>query len=358
MSDNIISIDTSLIDAKENNRRDFSHVPKLAESIAEQGQHAPVIVRRQENGRYLLVAGESRTRACKLLGIQVKAIVRDDLDDRGAFMITLSENDTRQQTNDLEKASGYARALEEFGYSVEELARELGKRVDYIQRRLDLLQLDDNIQQLVASGNLGIVYASHMVGLNSAYQQKAIQILLRNESPRPAWFAEVCGELMQAQAQTSLFGLFGDEQDQGKLTSLLDDIETRHAPPPDPHDYEPAFNPADMLGSIKAEYAKWLKAADQWDRYGNTRKAKAAAALVKMLSGLRQALDTQYDATEEEAERIYRLLARRDSMTTKEVLQYGNMTSDEAAPILDQLVSSGRITRRRSGRGYRYAVAQ
>src|SRR5689334_6869651 len=68
---------------------------ELAASIAQDGVIEPVIVRPHptEAGRYLLVAGERRTRAARAAGLaEIPALIRDDLDDTTAYLLTVQEN--------------------------------------------------------------------------------------------------------------------------------------------------------------------------------------------------------------------------------------------------------------------------
>jgi ParB/RepB/Spo0J family partition protein len=354
----IVELDTSLIVAEQNNREDFSHVPGLAESIRTRGQDQPITVVHKADGRYLLIAGESRTRACAMLGIKVKAIVREDLTPAGGYMLTLVENDGRQETNDLEKAKGYQRAIAEHGYTVDEIAKHTGKKVDYVQRRLNLLRLREDIQKLVKDGQLGIAYANLMIDLDANRQLIAMRQLRDNPSPTVKWFALVCGELLQQQQQQGLFGWgYGDNE-----TAVSPPAAPKM--PADPAGYKPSFNPGDMRGSILAEMEKWRAAGEEWARYGKGNKVELCQNIVAMAGAFLSSLPavSSPPAGDNEAERVLSVIRDRGKggdVTTRTIYHFANFDrKEEIRPVLERMERDGRIVSRISGRGERWAIVQ
>lgn len=371
----VISINPSLIDAKINNR-DFStaenmrHVQDVAQSIREIGQGQPITVKTLHNGRYQLVAGETRTRACALLGIDVQAIVQDgrSLEDEHVHM--LAENDGRKNTNDIEKAKGYKYHLDKFGITVEQLAKKLGKRVDFIQKRVELLTLRDDIQKFIQDGQLTINYAVHMVGLDANRQLIAMRHLRDNASPTPKWFQAVCQELLAQQSQQSLFfGLFGANEDAAVP------MVVKTTMPLDPAGYAP------MLTSRTAvidEIAKWGKAAEDWRKYGKPDKASSCSAIVATLtavlpmlpSGNADSVTSGTAAVTQGNERSYgkiagqqspedkviSLLLEKGELTTAELMRGVNVPAIKLSEILDRHERDGRVAARRAGRGTRWAM--
>jgi len=361
----IIEIDTSLIDAVQNNRLDFSHVPGLAESIRERGQDAPITVVATPDGRYRLIAGESRTRACALLGIPVKAIVRDDLTAADGYMLTLVENDARKQTNDMEKAIGYKRAIDEHGYTVEDIAKHIGKKgqigVRFVSDRLSLLGLRDELQKLVQDGQLTIGYAIHMTELDSNRQLIAMRHLRENPSPTTKWFASVCGQLLAEQRQQGLFS-FGYSDNQ-----QVEETAVKTPTPANPIGYAPSLSSL-ARQPIVDEIKKWNDAAHGWMYYGNERRADACRTIVSTLENILSLLPAQESATFRQGGDIVseskgvatigRLLSQRGSMSVREIYQYSKLNKEETAVALETLVESGKATKARSGRGYRYEIAE
>jgi hypothetical protein len=86
-----IEIATIIVDGRI--RRDFSHVPALAESIKENGLIQPVVLTHDRK----LIAGESRIRACKSLGLShIRAVFRGVLDEAQLHILECEENNARK----------------------------------------------------------------------------------------------------------------------------------------------------------------------------------------------------------------------------------------------------------------------
>lgn len=142
---------------------DPAKLQELADSIESQGVLEPILVRPRprsgpgrppREGRYELVSGERRWRACKLAGLdQVPAIVRT-LDDRAVREIQLIENLQRDDLNPLEEARGYQELLDRDGYTVEQLAEKISRSVNYVYGVLKLNQLPDKAAKALGDGTL------------------------------------------------------------------------------------------------------------------------------------------------------------------------------------------------------------
>ena len=98
----------------------------LANSIQEQGLLQPITVRTAGDGQYELIAGQRRFLACRLLGsATISAIVRDDLDDTDATVVSLVENVHRADMNAIDKAKAYQGIYAKY-QSAERVAKETG----------------------------------------------------------------------------------------------------------------------------------------------------------------------------------------------------------------------------------------
>lgn len=98
----VVEIDPDMIDPNPfQNRRRFKNIDELAYKIKRDGQSQPIVVRKI-GSRYQIAAGERRCRACRLVGIPVKAIVRDLTNEEMDALCT-SENEDRENTSVVEK---------------------------------------------------------------------------------------------------------------------------------------------------------------------------------------------------------------------------------------------------------------
>lgn len=144
---------------------------ELKASMKRQGLIEPILVRPVAHGTYELVAGERRWRAAKALGLaEIPAIIKT-LSDQEALEYSLIENIQRENLNPLEEAQGYARLLDAFGYTQEEIAAAVGKDRVTVANLLRLLKLPEEIQQGVRDGVLTLGHAKALLSVESRATQ-------------------------------------------------------------------------------------------------------------------------------------------------------------------------------------------
>jgi len=265
----------------------------LAENMAEYGQHTPIIVRTRDDGRYDLIAGERRTRAAMTLGWEtITATIRDDMSADELLAVTLSENMCREQTNPIEDGQGFAK-LADLGWDYERIARAAGVSLAIVTTRIALLSLRDDIQGLVSTGQLSIGYARTLAAANLDVNRQLLALvrMRQNPAPTPTWFRDVVGELVEQQAQESMF-------DMGALivqsADELEMIEPQDELPPLPSTHKPPRPPKPKNGrgvprktAIKASIAYWQNAMSQWQGLG---KGVQVAECEGAIKGLEYAL--------------------------------------------------------------------
>lgn len=153
----IIDIPIDEISAGENQPRttfDDDKIKELAASIKENGLLQPVMLYRDGDGKFRLIAGERRWRACKLLGVRsIQAIVRS-ADGARLAELSIIENIQREDLTIIEEATAYKKLQKEYDYTQELLAQRLGKSRAHVANTLRLLNLPENIQDLVNEGKI------------------------------------------------------------------------------------------------------------------------------------------------------------------------------------------------------------
>jgi ParB family transcriptional regulator, chromosome partitioning protein len=150
---------------------DEDALEELAASIREVGLLQPVVVRPVMPGRFELVMGERRWRACQHAGLdRVPAIVRGTPDD-DLLREALMENLHREQLNPLEEAAAYQQLLDDFDATHDELARKVGKSRPHISNTIRLLQLPPPVQRRVAAGVLSAGHARALLSLVNPQEQ-------------------------------------------------------------------------------------------------------------------------------------------------------------------------------------------
>ena len=148
MSSKIMDLPVEDIVPDQNQPRktfDKAKLQELAESIKQHGLLQPILVCPIGNGKYRIVHGERRYRACKLLGLEtIKAEIRE-LTDKQVLEIQLVENLQREDLNPIEEAETFERMIQELGYTHEGIAARIGKSREYVTNKLRLLKLPEDI---------------------------------------------------------------------------------------------------------------------------------------------------------------------------------------------------------------------
>ena len=130
----------------------------LAESIRERGLLSPITVRPKGEKKFDVVAGQRRFLACKKLGMQsIPAIVRDNIEDPEATVISLIENVHRADMNPMDKARAYQRLYEEYG-TYQEVARQVNIGATTVSKYVSLTKLAPTLQDKLstAEGPAGV----------------------------------------------------------------------------------------------------------------------------------------------------------------------------------------------------------
>lgn len=131
---------------------------ELASSIKEHGIVQPIIVKKSIKG-YELVAGERRTKAAKIAGLETVPAIVKDFDDEEMMEIALIENIQRENLNPIEEAMAYDSILRSSNITQDELAKKFGKSRSYITNSLGLLRLPDDTKKYVEDNKLSMSHA-------------------------------------------------------------------------------------------------------------------------------------------------------------------------------------------------------
>ena len=176
----VLRIPTDLIDANPYQPRlefDRDSLEELAESIRNLGLIQPVTVRRTAGGRYQIISGERRVRACNIAGMDtIPAYVRD-ADDESMLELAIVENIQREDLDPVEIALSYERLMQECSLTQEQVAARLGKKRASVANTLRLLKLPPKIQHDLKYGLITTGHAKVLLGVTD----EALQLSLCDE---------------------------------------------------------------------------------------------------------------------------------------------------------------------------------
>ena len=155
-------------------RMDEGSLFELAESIKGQGVMQPILVRPvapvDGEPRWEIIAGERRSRAAKLAGLEEVPVLVKDVPDQAAAAMALIENIQREDLNPLEEAQGVQRLIGEFGLTHEGAAEAIGRSRSATSNLLRLLQLAEPVQQMLMAGDIDMGHARALLPLDRAHQ--------------------------------------------------------------------------------------------------------------------------------------------------------------------------------------------
>lgn len=160
---------------------DPEELKELADSIKAKGFIQPIVVREKGAGSYEIVVGERRYQAANLLGLnEIPTIVRN-VDDKEAFILAIVENLQRQNLNPIEEANAFRRLMDDYGFSLEDVAKFVSKDKSTIANALRLLKLPLNIKRALEKGKISRSQARTILGVEGLIKQEKLFQQILNE---------------------------------------------------------------------------------------------------------------------------------------------------------------------------------
>ena len=145
---------------------------ELAESIRTLGLIQPITVRRKSDGRYQIISGERRFRACQMAGMDMIPAYIRDTNDQGMLEMAIVENIQREDLDPIEVAMSYQRLIEECSLTQEQMAIRVGKKRASVTNFLRLLKLPAKIQHDLKVGLLSVGHAKVLLGIDDVRLQE------------------------------------------------------------------------------------------------------------------------------------------------------------------------------------------
>lgn len=161
---------------------DESKIEELAQSISTLGLIQPVTLRRIAGGRYQIISGERRFRACCKAGMKLVPSYVRDASDQGMLEMALVENIQRENLDPIEIAVSLRSLMEECNLTQEQVSERLGKKRASVANYLRLLRLPDKVQHDLREGLLSVGHAKVLLGIEDPAQQQMLCDLVVKDS--------------------------------------------------------------------------------------------------------------------------------------------------------------------------------
>ena len=169
----------------------------MASSIKENGQLAPIIVRKGKDG-YELIAGERRWRAMQSIREDMIDAIVMDVTDKESALIAIVENVQREQLNAIEEAEALNKLNTEYDMTHDDIAKYTGKSRSHITNILRLNELIQYVKLKLAAGSIEMGHARAVLALDATLQEsiikqaisrklsvRAVEALVRNFKMKP-----------------------------------------------------------------------------------------------------------------------------------------------------------------------------
>lgn len=162
-------------------RREFDQeaLQELADSIAEIGIIQPITLRKTDEDKYQIIAGERRYRASILAGKSTIPAYTRTADDENVMEMALIENIQREDLNALEIALAYQHLIEQYGLTQEKLSERIGKKRATIANYVRLLKLPATVQVAIRNKQIDMGHARALLALDDPkIQMKLFQEII------------------------------------------------------------------------------------------------------------------------------------------------------------------------------------
>ena len=165
----IITIDLKNIYPNQDQPRrvfDEEKIKILSESIKNYGVLQPIVLKPDDKGKYMIIAGERRYRASKLARKSDIPAVIKDIPMKDIMEIALIENLQREELNPIEEALAYRSLIQNYEVTQEEISEAVGKSRPQITNTLRLLNLPQKIMDMIDQGQITAGHGKALLRVN------------------------------------------------------------------------------------------------------------------------------------------------------------------------------------------------
>ena len=153
---------------------DQEALEELAGSIRTFGLIQPITVRQKSGGKYQIISGERRYRACRLAGMDMIPAYIRDASEQGMLEMAIVENSQRENLDPIEVAMSYQRLIEECSLTQEQMADRVGKKRASVTNYLRLLKLPAKVQHDLKVGLVSVGHAKVLLGVEDPQLQEQL----------------------------------------------------------------------------------------------------------------------------------------------------------------------------------------
>ena len=169
----VLMVDITKIEPNPTQPRQYfdeEALKELAESMKEFGIVQPLLVK-DEGDFFSIIAGERRYRAARIAKLDAVPVLVKEYTEMETLQVALIENIQRQDLTSIEEAVCYKRLMDDFFFSADEVAANLGKNKHAVINSLHLLELSQGARQFAAEGKLTASHAKVLLSVEDEEMQ-------------------------------------------------------------------------------------------------------------------------------------------------------------------------------------------
>jgi len=151
-----------------------NEIKQLADSINENGQISPIVVRKMGE-KFELIVGERRWRATQLLKKDTIDAVIIDADEKTSAVLSIVENVQREDLNSMEEAESLLRLVNEFGMSHDDVSKYISKSRTHVTNLIRLNDLSDYGKEQLRTGTITMGHARAVLTLSPDEQSRILK---------------------------------------------------------------------------------------------------------------------------------------------------------------------------------------
>ena len=155
-----------------------NEIKQLADSINENGQISPIVVRKMGE-KFELIVGERRWRATQLLKKDTIDAVIIDADEKTSAVLSIVENVQREDLNSMEEAESLLRLVNEFGMSHDDVSKYISKSRTHVTNLIRLNDLSDYGKEQLRTGTITMGHARAVLTLSPDEQSRILREAVR-----------------------------------------------------------------------------------------------------------------------------------------------------------------------------------
>lgn len=196
---------------------DQKALEELADSIRSNGVLQPIIIEQADPTTFYIIAGERRTRASILAGVEKVPVQLRKYDEYKKLEVALIENIQRADLNPIEEAKAYYNLIQLGDLNQDEVAKRVGKNRSTVANALRLLKMPEDMQEALVAGQI------------TAGHARAI-LMVKNDSDRRVLFNKIVSNGLSVRETESMADVYNNggraaKKEDGKKKSVKKDAD-------------------------------------------------------------------------------------------------------------------------------------